>query len=342
MGGIAIIGDLHIGVRSASKLHHAYMHSVIKKIFSYLVKNNIHTVIQLGDLFDDRKSLHLWAWDFFDRCIQEQIEYHNIDWFQIVGNHDAHYRESLEINTPRLRLADHKNVSIIDKPTEIKLGRDLFLMIPWMTKNNFSECMEAVASTQAEYCCGHFEFDGFDHYRGSPAKTDFSHKEFSKFKRVYSGHYHTFSSRDNVIYTGTPYELTWQDCGDEKSFIVHHGKTYDKIPTEEKLYVKVSYEDGLPDPSYISGKIVRLVVNNRPDKLEFNKYLHAIEAMAPYDLKVQEVFVDELSEERATVDIMKTRDVISEYLDNSNLTLDKNRVMIIFDEIHSEAMHVVD
>lgn len=340
---VAIIGDLHIGARDASKVHHAYMQSVLDNFFNYLEENNIKHVIQLGDLFDSRKVLHLWAWDFFDKVIQPRLDNLGIQFFILAGNHDSHYRDTLEINTPRLMLSNHPHVNVIDYPTEIEIGDTKFLLVPWINKTNQKAVMDLVSSTDARYCCGHFEFDGFDLYKGNPAKGHFKHNIFKKFDRVYSGHYHTFSAKDNVVYSGTPYELTWQDCQDDKMFLVHSDSGYERIPTKNTLYVKLKYDpDSVPSKEEIENKIVRVVVTERPDKLAFNKYIHAIESLGPYDLKIQEIFVDELSEEKATVDITKTRDVIVEYLDGSEVDLDKDKILSIFDSLYNQAISEIE
>ena len=340
---IAIIGDLHIGVRNSSKIHHAYMESVLIDFFKMVEESGIKTVIQLGDLFDDRKSLNLWAWNFFDTVIQPKIEELGIQFYVLAGNHDSHYRDTLEINTPGLMLKDHPNVTVVDKPTEFLFGTEKFLLVPWINKENLNEVMNLVETTDAQYCCGHFEFNGFDLYKGNPAKSHFTHLAFNKFKRVYSGHYHTFSTKDNVVYTGTPYELTWQDCNDDKCYVIHQNSTYEKVLTLKTLYVKLKYNPAvIPPKSSIENKIVRIVVDKRPDKIEFNKYIHEIEKLDPHDLKVQEIYIDELSEEKATVDITKTRDIIMEYLDNSNIDLDKEKIMSIFDDLYNQAIHEID
>lgn len=337
---IAIIGDLHIGVKNASKHHHAYMETVLNNFFSEIEKKKIKTVIQLGDLFDNRQVLHLWAWDFFDRVIQPKVESLGLQWIQLVGNHDSHYKETLEINTPKLRLFGHKNVTIVDSPTEIDLGKDgKFLLLPWINKTNEKETLKLIEETDARFCCGHLELDGFDLYRGQPAKSHLKHHIFSKFDRVYSGHYHTFSTRDNVVYSGTPYELTWQDCEDTKYFLIHSSEKYVPVKTNDQMYIKIRYaEDVNLESLDISGKIVRVLVSGRPDKLKLNAFIHSLEQMQPFDLKVQETFQDELSEETTKeVDLTKTRDIISEYIANSQIDLDSNRLLGIFDELYSLA-----
>lgn len=338
---IAILGDLHIGVKNASKHHHVYMEEVLNDFFAYIEANKIKHVCQLGDIFDDRKFLHLWAWDFFDRVIQPNITRLGLTWYQIVGNHDSHYKESLEINTPRLRLSKSKNVIVVDAPMEVNFGEDKFLLVPWINKSNESEILNLLETTEAKYVCGHFEFNGFDLYRGQPAKSGIEHSNFGKFDRIYSGHYHTFSTKDNVVYAGTPYELTWQDCEDAKFFLVHQGNKYDKIPTKKTRYTKIKYDGSMEIDLQlysIVNSFVRVIVNVRPDKLAFNKFIHDIEQLQPYELKIQETFVEELSEEASTVDIKDTRDVIIEYLNNSDVELDKEIILAIFDDLYNQAI----
>jgi DNA repair exonuclease SbcCD nuclease subunit len=343
MTKIAIIGDLHIGARDASKIHHAYMQSVLDEFFDYLKDNDIKYVIQLGDLFDSRKVLHLWAWDFFDKVIQPRLDSLGIHFFILVGNHDSHYRDTLAINTPELMLSNHKNVSVISEPVDVVIGDQSFLLIPWINKTNHDTIMKMVSDSESKYCCGHFEFDGFDLYKGNPAKGHFKHTEFKKFERVYSGHYHTSSHKDNVVYSGTPYELTWQDCDDAKSFIIHNESSYDVIRTNKTLYNKIRYsEDTNIDESEVRNKIIRVVVDKRPDKILFNKFIQQIESFSPHEVKIQEIFSDTLSEDVVSVDITKTRDVIIEYLDGSKIDLDKDKILSIFDELYNAAINEVE
>ena len=39
-------------------------------------------------------------------------------------------------------------------------------------------------------------------------------KHFDKFERVYSGHYHMRSNKENIFYLGNPYEMYWNDVND--------------------------------------------------------------------------------------------------------------------------------
>jgi len=58
MSKIAIIGDAHFGVRSDNPIYYEYFEKFFKDFFIYIDENNIKTVIQLGDMFDKRKTIN--------------------------------------------------------------------------------------------------------------------------------------------------------------------------------------------------------------------------------------------------------------------------------------------
>ena len=49
---------------------------------------------------------------------------------------------------------------------------------------------------------------------------DFKGITFSKFKKVFSGHYHTRSNDGKIFYMGNPYEMFWTDYEDKRGFVV--------------------------------------------------------------------------------------------------------------------------
>ena len=96
---VAIITDQHFGARKGSKNLHDYFGKFYEDVFfPYIEENNITTVIDMGDTFDNRRSIDLWSlkWakeKYFDRLRDLGIKVHTI-----VGNHTAYYKEH-----PKLR-----------------------------------------------------------------------------------------------------------------------------------------------------------------------------------------------------------------------------------------------
>ena len=70
---IAIITDQHFGARKGSKPFHDYFKKFYDNVFfPYLEEHKIDTVIDMGDTFDNRRSVDLWSIDwaketYFDR-----------------------------------------------------------------------------------------------------------------------------------------------------------------------------------------------------------------------------------------------------------------------------------
>ena len=57
---IAIITDTHYGARKGSKHLHEYFEKFYNDIFfPELEKNNVDTIIHMGDIFDSRKAIDL-------------------------------------------------------------------------------------------------------------------------------------------------------------------------------------------------------------------------------------------------------------------------------------------
>jgi len=91
---------------------------------------------------------------------------------------------------------------------------------------------------------GHFEFANFPMHKGVDNLHGMATDMFQKYELVCSGHYHTRSQRDNIVYLGTPYEINWQDYGDDKGYLTSDEASYwvklkifrpsenDRIPTE--------------------------------------------------------------------------------------------------------------
>ena len=79
---IAIVTDIHIGVRGDSKVFHEVQRKFFEEeFFPYLDEHNITTVFDLGDTFDRRKyinyaSLAAGKSFLFDNLAKRNIDFH--------------------------------------------------------------------------------------------------------------------------------------------------------------------------------------------------------------------------------------------------------------------------
>lgn len=344
-----ILGDLHLGARNASPVVANYQLSFFEnELFPYMEKHGITNILQLGDMFDSRKFsshmiLHMWKKRFFDILQAKKYSFN-----MLIGNHDIPMRNSITINSPSLLLKEsYSCVNVIDTPQELDLYGTSFLIIPWICDENRESIYSLIKSTTALYCAGHFEFAGFEMQRGVIGSGGESSAEFNDFDLVLSGHYHTKSKKGNILYTGIPYELTWADFNDQKGFHVFDSKTHklEFIKTDSKLFRRIEYDDknGKPIlPTDLTDSYVKVVVINKTDPYQFDKFITNIMIQDVIDLKILDVDVDV---DNVTVDKLEledTKTLISSFVDKVETDLQKDKIKNMLHELYLNALEITE
>ena len=199
---IAIITDQHFGARKNSKLFHDYFLKFYEDVFfPTLEKECITTIVDMGDTFDSRKGIDFsaltWSKDnYFDRLRDMGITVHTI-----VGNHTAYYKNTNDINAIDLLLREYDNIRVYSEATEIKLDNLKTLLVPWINSENQEKTLKLIKKSKSSVCMGHLEFKGFKiHAGGYVMEHGTDYKLFKNFDKVFSGHYHTRSTQDNISY----------------------------------------------------------------------------------------------------------------------------------------------
>ena len=214
---VAIITDQHFGARKNSKLFHDYFLKFYEEVFfPSLEAEGITTVIDMGDTFDSRKGIDFsalaWAKDhYYDRLKEMGVHVHTI-----IGNHTAYYKNTNDVNAADLLLREYDNVTVYSKPTEVTVGGLDILFIPWINQENEKETYQLIQKTVCPCAMGHLELTGFRVNKQIVMDHGAESKLYSKFKKVFSGHYHTRSDDGRIFYLGNPYELYWTDVESER------------------------------------------------------------------------------------------------------------------------------
>jgi DNA repair exonuclease SbcCD nuclease subunit len=207
---IGLITDTHYNFRKANKAFHEYFAKFYNEVFfPTLKKNKIKTVIHLGDAFDNRKGIDYWALDWAKENVYDRFQYLGITVYNIVGNHDAYYKNSNEINAIDTLLQQYYNVVRVSKPAEYIIEGMKTVLLPWICADNQKETFELLEKTESKVVFGHLELNGFSVYPGQYQQEGMDKKVFQKFDRVYSGHYHTRSDDGKIFYLGNPYQMFW-------------------------------------------------------------------------------------------------------------------------------------
>ena len=133
---VAIISDQHFGARKSSKFLHDHFKRFYDDIFfPYLEEHNIKVVVDMGDTFDNRRSIDLWALEWAKENYYDRLRDMGITVHTIVGNHTAYYKNTNSVNSVGLLLKQYDNVIVYPEVTEVKLGNLNTLFIPWI--NNY-------------------------------------------------------------------------------------------------------------------------------------------------------------------------------------------------------------
>lgn len=324
MAKVAIITDTHHGARSDSKL---FDNNIIKfyhkVLFPYIHKNNVDTILHLGDAVDRSKYITFQTLNSFRTKVMEPVKKMNVHWHSVVGNHDIPLKQDNTINAMNELFGHMENVTIYDKPTEIEIDGRLMLLMPWINKGNEELASKMMKDSKAKIMLGHFEFKGFQMYRGTYAVEGMDPEVVKRFDAVLSGHFHHKSSQNNIHYLGNPYELTWQDYADDRGFHILDTDTLDLtfIPNPHTMYEKVYVDAGTNladvDISKLKNKYVRVVANDREGE-EFDAFIKSIEQIGAYDVDIHVQMERYEVDDNELEDVEDTLTLIREYSKSVN------------------------
>lgn len=293
-----ILGDCHLGARSDSKIFHKIQKDFFNdQLFPYLEKHQVKTLITLGDFFDRRKfinyeTLKIAKESFFDRLKEMGVSVH-----MIIGNHDTYYKNTNRVNSVQLLISenDYPNVRVYSEPETVTIDQVRVLMMPWINQENYEKTLNEIRDTNARFVVSHLEMKGFEYFRG--VVSDHGHLDeemLGRFEAVWTGHYHTKSSKGNIHYLGTPYEMNWSDYNDPKGFHHFNGSRLTFIENPKKIFVKVFYNDkdrsrvekGLEQMDSFQDRYVKLVIREKNHPILFERFLDGILATNPINVNV--------------------------------------------------------
>lgn len=342
---IGVITDTHWSARKASKnLHNHFQLFYDNVFFPALEEHGIKTVIHMGDAFDNRKSIDFWGLDWTRRVVLEPLRKYEVH--MIVGNHDIFLRNSTEINAPELLLKDYPNIKTYSSPTNTKVGGIDMTFIPWICSENHDETMSVIKKSNAKIVMGHLELQGF---RVNNTLVMDEHgldsNIFSKFTKVFSGHYHTRSDNGKIFYLGNPYEMYWTDVNDTRGFHIFDTETLEHTPINNpyKLFYNLYYDD-TPyqtfDAREYENKIVKIIVRKKTKVKDFEKFVDKLYTAGIQDLKIIENFEIRENQDFQIDEEENTISILNRYIDESEVQFDKNIIKAILENLYKEACEV--
>ena len=343
---IAIITDQHLDGRKGSAAFWEFFKKFYDEIFfPTLEREGITTVFDLGDTFDNRKSLDYNTLariktDYFDRLKAYDVH-------MILGNHTTYYKNSSHINSPELLLEQYDNIKVYSDPHECSFGGKNFLLLPWINGANQEVSEEMIQKSNADICCGHLEIDGFEVTPGMKFQGGRAIKDFHRFDRVWSGHFHHRSKKGNIQYLGNPYQMFWNDYKDPRGFHIYDTETdrltWKKNPFE--IFTKIYYND--VEKSYNNfdynehkDTFVKIIVEEKRDYAQYETLLDNLYHVGVHDVKIVETLVD-TDDADSDIEVKDTLTLLNEYIDDVDIAVDKTDLKRLMQSLYIESCEVV-
>ena len=343
---IALITDQHLDGRKGSLAFWNYFQKFYDDVFfPTLEKEGIDTIIDLGDTFDNRKSMDYNTFNRVDSNYFQRLKDYEVH--MILGNHCTYYKNTNKINSPELLLEKYSNINIYAEPKEITLGSKKFLMMPWINSENREECLKYITESDADNMCGHLECDGFEVTPGMKFEGGFSISQFKNFKRVWSGHFHHKSKHGNVQYLGNPYQMFWNDYKDSRGFHIYDTESdrlkFVRNPYE--IFDKIFYDDtsvdyNKQDVSDYKDKYIKIVVNEKRDYQMFETLVDRLYNVGVHDVKIVETLVDADNVEDVDLETKDTMTLLNEYIDEVEIAVDKTDLKSLMRTLYIESCQV--
>ena len=342
---VCVISDTHYGARKGSKLFHDYFEQFYKNVFfPTLEKEEITTVLHLGDAFDSRKSIDYQSLEWTKRVVLDPLLKYDVH--MLVGNHDAYYKNTNSVNSPSLLLQNYSNIKTYSDPEVIKIGNLNVLLIPWICADNEEKTLRLIKKSGCKVAMGHLELNGFQAYRGHIMDDGMDSIVFDNFTKVFSGHYHTRSNNGTVFYLGNPYEIFWNDVNDTRGFHIFDTETFEHTPVNNpyKMYCIIYYDDDnyqTFDTREYENKIVKVIVRNKSNTKKFEKFIDKLYASNVSELKILENLQIEENKEFEAYESEDTLSILNRYVEESEISLDKSIVQKMLHEIYREACEII-
>lgn len=264
-----LFSDLHLGIHSSADVYLEMSLKLATAIIKYAKEKNINKILHLGDFFNDRRSLNLKVLDTAVK-FANKFEEAELELILLCGNHDLYLKNSLFPNS----LCIFEKYKYIRPVTELTVIDDCITLVPWST---------SFEDATTPFLAGHFEINGFD--VESSEGFEYSAKDFKKFSKVFSGHFHNPKTSGNIEYIGSVMPFTMHDVDSPRGFyhISIDGKQCKEkfIEFTEAPKYKIIFSDQEIKEDDIKGNVVKLVYVNELSSVENENLLAKIAQFNP-------------------------------------------------------------
>lgn len=218
-----VVGDLHLTLKTVEKS---------QDLFRQVEEMN-QPVIWLGDLLDTKEVIR-------GKCLNSLYDYFKsskLYHIVIVGNHDWFNLDCLDHSLKAL--SSIPNVVVVDTPQSV-FGLDF---IPYMhDREKLKTALNNVPKGGTVFA--HLDMSGFDYGNGHICEDGLAVKDFKRFAKVISGHFHKYQEEKNFVYLGTPFSHSFGEANQPKFIATYLRETGDLnlIPTNFPKHVSIKLD----------------------------------------------------------------------------------------------------
>lgn len=245
-----MITDTHLGVRNGSQEWLQITREYFYDFFIPLLKREKKDgdfLIHLGDVFDSRHSLNLFAMNTAIEIFEEISKVMPV--VIILGNHDIAKKNTNDVNSVKV-LKWIPNVKVYEEPGILEVSGKKLLLMPW--RSTHTEEMECIDSNPADFLFCHTDVQGLKFNKNTVISEGLDLSKLKKFRKIYAGHIHYSQHKGNFRMLGCPYPLTRSDINNEKGIWCFN------IETEEETFFA----------NTLSPKFIRMTFENILDMHE--------------------------------------------------------------------------
>ena len=249
MSKVALMSDIHYHLWTAfspdgGRSRLADISNVMHQLLDYCLANDIKHVALLGDIFEKRGVIDSYVYNTFAQDIKQFLE-HGIKLYILAGNHDQDLISNATWDNSLAPLSGlFGGLKIVSEPEELYIENRQILFLPYIHDHKVVE--KLINKSNAEFAFIHAGIIGAkltdSDYR---IKSGLDVGAIRDTCRIYSGHYHTPQTVGIATYLGSPIHHTFNDYGQEKSFIVLDldDSTYIRVPTKYPRFMRETVTD---------------------------------------------------------------------------------------------------
>ena len=312
---ILILSDIH---HQDKEYFIQYQLNKLDEIKTIIRQKQIDTIVVTGDVNHKHKISDNRVLEIFRN---KHLELRKLvkNFYVITGNHDIYFKNTNKFNSLRSFFPETQYTIVDNQPLKI----ENCLLIPWICTENKDIVVKKVKEMNKKdnYLFGHLELSNFDIGFVKSEKDHLYRQDYEKYRKIFTGHFHTPQQQRNIEYVGSLHQLKKNDTK-YRHIVIIDTETHEieRIKNTDTIFENVFIENNLDEETItnkigdITNKIVEITIDSSDTKY-LNKVENIIINKQPHDFNI---ICNDINDE-IDVDIQNIgniNDINQEYLDS--------------------------